>query len=210
MLGLVPLSGAPLSALLTSGVSATVTVTGVSATGELGTSTVAAKATVSPTGVSATGELGTATVGLAVSPTGVSATGELGTATVTIQSGATVSPTGRPIGGSLPQVRYRTEKEVRDERIARGIIPPDEPEIQTIVEASKAPSPTLAKRRLRELVEGHIRLAELDRMLAEVIQAQQIADEFAYQAMLQDLQQAQNQLTNLNNRNAVLIMLGLL
>jgi len=190
MLGFAPLSGAPLSALLISGVSATVTVTGVSATGELGTSTVAAQAT--------------------VSPTGVSATGAIGTATVTIQSGATVSPTGRPIGGSLPQVRHRTEKEVRDERIARGIIPPDEPEIQTIVEASKAPSPTLAKRRLRELVEGHIRLAELDRMLTEVIQAQQIADEFAYQAMLQDLQQAQNQLTNLNNRNAVIILLGLL
>ena len=47
-------------------------------------------------------------------------------------------------------------------------------------------------------------------MLTEVIQAQQIADEFAYQAMLQDLQQAQNQLTNLNNRNAVIILLGLL
>jgi len=122
-----------------------------------------------------------------------------------------VTPTVTPTGGwSAPRERYRTDKEVRDERIARGIIPPDEPEIQTIVEASKAPSPTLAKRRLRELVEGHIRLAELDRMLAEVIQAQQIADEFAYQAMLQELRQAQNQLTNLNNRNAVLIMLGLL
>jgi hypothetical protein len=120
-----------------------------------------------------------------------------------------VTPTVRPTGG-WTSPRYRTEKEVRDERIARGIIPPDEPEIQTIVEASKAPSPTLAKRRLRELVEGHIRLAELERMLAEVIQAQQIADEFAYQSMLQDLQRTQHQLTNLNNRNAVLIMLGLL
>lgn len=59
------------------------------------------------------------------------------------------TPTGG--GGIYPHTRYRTEKEVRDERIARGIIPPDEPEIQTIVE-----------------------------------------------------------LTNLNNRNAVLIMLGLL
>jgi len=118
------------------------------------------------------------------------------------------TPTGG--GGVYPHVRYRTEKEIRDERIARGILPPDEPEIQTIVEASKAQSPTLAKRRLRELVEGHIRLAELERMLAEVIQAQQIADEFAYQDMLRELRQAQNQLTNLNNRNAVLIMLGLL
>jgi hypothetical protein len=120
------------------------------------------------------------------------------------------TPTVRPTGGSIPRVRYRTDKEVRDERIARGIIPPDEPEIQTIVEASKAPSPTLAKRRLRELVEGHIRLAELDRMLSEVIQAQQIADEFAYQDMQRELQREQRQLTNLNNRNAVLIMLGLL
>ncbi len=121
---------------------------------------------------------------------------------------ATETPSGG--GGIYPRTRYRTDKEIRDERIARGIIPPDEPEIHTIVEASKAPSPTLAKRRLRELVEGHIRLAELERMLAEVIQAQQIADEFAYQSMLQDLQRTQRQLTNLNNRNAVLIMLGLL
>jgi hypothetical protein len=119
--------------------------------------------------------------------------------------------TARPTGGwDYSRSRPRTDKEVRDERIARGIIPPDEPEIQTIVEASKAPSPTLAKRRLRELVEGHIRLAELDRMLSEVIQAQQIADEFAYQDMQRELQREQRQLTNLNNRNAVLIMLGLL
>ena len=126
--------------------------------------------------------------------------------------GAVAPPVETPTGGGgvYPHVRYRTEKEVRDERIARGILPPDEPEIQTIVEASKAQSPTLAKRRLRELVEGHIRLAELERMLAEVIQAQQIEDEFDYKDMLRELRQAQNQLTNLNNRNAVLIMLGLL
>jgi hypothetical protein len=121
---------------------------------------------------------------------------------------ATETPSGG--GGIYPRTRYRTDKEIRDERIARGILPPDEPEYDAIIEASRQPIPTLAKRRLRELVEGHIRLAELDRMLAEVIQAQQIADEFAYQAMLQELRQAQNQLTNLNNRNAVLIMLGLL
>ena len=124
-----------------------------------------------------------------------------------------VTPPVTPTGGwGGPRERYRTEKEVRDERIARGIIPPDEPEIQTIVEASKAPSPTLAKRRLRELVEGHIRLAELDRMLAEVIQAQQIADEFAYQAMLHDLARSQMELTNIRNRDAfaVLTMLGML
>lgn len=118
------------------------------------------------------------------------------------------TPTGG--GGVYPHVRYRTEKEVRDERIARGILPPDEPEIQTIVEASKAQSPTLAKRRLRELVEGHIRLSELERMLAEVIQAQQIADEFAYQDMLRALSRAERDLTNFHNQNAIFVMLGLL
>ena len=128
--------------------------------------------------------------------------------------GAVAPPVETPTGGGgvYPHVRYRTEKEIRDERIARGILPPDEPESDAIIEASKQPIPTLAKRRLRELVEGHIRLAELERMLAEVIQAQQIAEEFAYQDMLRDLARAQHDLTTIRNRDAfaVLTMLGML
>lgn len=127
--------------------------------------------------------------------------------------GAPVSPpVTTPIGGGgvYAYVKHRTEKEVRQERIARGIIPPDEPEIESIVEASKAPVPGLAKRKLRQLVDDQMRIAELERLLAEVIQAQQIAEEFAYQDMLRNLRREQRQLQNLNNQTAVLVMLGLL
>ena len=128
--------------------------------------------------------------------------------------GGVVSPpasTARNTGGwGSVYSRYRDEKEIRQERVARGIIPPDEPDATILVESSKQPTPTLAKRRLRELAEGHMRLAELDRLLAEVIQAQQIADEFAYQDMLRDLQQAQMNLRSMNNQTAIIVMLGLL
>jgi len=73
---------------------ANVSVTGVSATGGVGTVTVTGLANVSVTGVSATGAVGTVTVtGLANVPvTGVSATGAVGTVTVT--GLANVSVTG--------------------------------------------------------------------------------------------------------------------
>lgn len=113
-------------------------------------------------------------------------------------------------GGTYGYARYRTDKEVRQERIARGIIPPDEPEAPILIEASKQVSPTFARMKLRQLAEGHARQAELDRLLAEIIQAQQIADEFAYQDMLRNLSRARRELTNMNNQTAIIVMLGLL
>ena len=69
-------------------------VTGVSATGAVGTVVIP----VSVKGVSATGAVGTVTItqgtGVTVSATGVSATGSVGTVTVTQGEGITVSATG--------------------------------------------------------------------------------------------------------------------
>ena len=70
-----------------------VAVTGVSATGAVGSATVQAKANVSVTGVSATGGVGSVTVEAAgqVSVTGVSATGAVGSVTVGEGSGVSVA-----------------------------------------------------------------------------------------------------------------------
>lgn len=85
-----------------------VSVTGVSATGEVGTVTVTAVTgvTVPVTGVTATGELGTVSVAAisnaSVSVTGVTATGTVGT--VTVSAKATVSPTGVEATGAVGTV----------------------------------------------------------------------------------------------------------
>jgi hypothetical protein len=122
-----------------------------------------------------------------------------------------VTPTAATFsGGWGAYSRYRDEKEVRDERIARGIIPPDEPEAETLIEASKQSVPLLARRKLRQLAEGQLRLAELDRMLTEIMQAQRKAEERAYTEMLTELRRAQGDLKTMNNQTAILIMLGLL
>lgn len=127
--------------------------------------------------------------------------------------GVVAPPVVTPVsggGGYYAYQRYRDEKEIRQERIALGIIPPDEPESSIVIEASKQFTPALAKRKLRQLAEGHARLAELDRLLGEIIQAQQIADEFAYQDMLMQLGRANRELQTINNQTAIFVMLGLL
>lgn len=75
------------------GISVTTTLTGVEASGSLGTETVVAKATVAPTGTSASGSLGAETVvaKATVAPTGVSVIGALGEAAVGITANVDLS-----------------------------------------------------------------------------------------------------------------------
>ena len=83
-----------------------VSVTGVSATGSIGSVTVTEGSgiTVSATGVSATGSVGSVTIGIGsiISATGVSATGSVGS--VTIGLGSTISATGVTATGSVGSV----------------------------------------------------------------------------------------------------------
>ena len=82
MLGFSPLASAPLAALAEEDPNVLVALTGVSASGAVGTVTVTAGATLTLTGVSATGEVGSVTAtsgtGVSLTITGVSATGAVG------------------------------------------------------------------------------------------------------------------------------------
>lgn len=80
-----------------------VTPTGVSATGSVGSVTVSGKASTTPTGVSATGSVGTVTVAAKANttPTGASATGSVGSVTVTVGGAVSVTPTGVSATGSV-------------------------------------------------------------------------------------------------------------
>ena len=119
--------------------------------------------------------------------------------------------TETPTGGIW--ARYRDEQEVRRRRIAMGIIPDDEPAREAIIEAASKPTATIARRQLRQIAETETRLAELDRLLSAVLEAQKLEDERAYQAMLAELQAVQAmkaQFTHNQNAMAVIVMLGLL
>jgi hypothetical protein len=78
MLGFYPLASAPIAD--DANVSVSVTLSGVQATGQLGTAAVYAEAIVSPTGVQGTGAVGSVAVEAAanVLVTGVAATGNTG------------------------------------------------------------------------------------------------------------------------------------
>lgn len=108
--------------------------------------------------------------------------------------------------------RYRDEDEIRQERIARGIIPPDEPEAETIIEASKQSVPVLARKRLRERVEAS-RQIELQVLLDRVLEAQREAREAYFEQLIAELQQVREDAESFNrnqNASAVLVMLGML
>jgi len=89
-------------------VNVSVSVTGVAATGGIGTATVTVDASVDVTGVAATGGIGTATVDLisdaSVSVTGVEATGGIGTVTLDIVTDTNVNVTGVEATGSIGTV----------------------------------------------------------------------------------------------------------
>lgn len=118
-----------------------------------------------------------------------------------------------PSGGFLSvYARTRTEEEVRQERIARGIIPPDEPDAETIIEAAKQPVAVLARRQLRARVALE-RQAELEALLNQVLAAQQAAREAYFDQLIAELQQVQLDAESFNrnqNASAVLVMLGML
>jgi len=109
--------------------------------------------------------------------------------------------------------RYRDEEDVRKQRVALGILPPDEPEREAVIEAAQQAVPILAKRKLRERVQARVDAAELARLearLAEVIQAQQIAQELAYSELLDELRTVQIQAQNYQrNQNAAAVLLML-
>ena len=96
---------------------ASVSVTGVSAAGSLGTVTFQALANVTLTGVSAAGGIGTVDVffPVSVSVTGVSATGSIGT--VTIASKSNVTLTGGSSGLGRAHENLRVDIGARDRRI---------------------------------------------------------------------------------------------
>ena len=116
-------------------------------------------------------------------------------------------------GGFLhAYARTRDEEEVRQERIARGIIPAGEPEVEAIIEASKQPVALLARRRLKERVEAS-RQAELEALLDRVLEAQREAREAYFDQLIADLQQVSVEAESFNrnqNASAVLVMLGAL
>lgn len=107
---------------------------------------------------------------------------------------------------------FKSDEERRLERIALGIIPADEPEAETIKEASKLP-PIVARRRLRQTVNDVARIDELEAMLEGLMKARREAHEQAYAAMLLELTLERELLKDFNrnqNASAVLAMLGLL
>lgn len=108
--------------------------------------------------------------------------------------------------------QYRDDEQIRQDRIARGIIPPDEPEIETVIEAAREGVPLLARRRLEARIEAS-RQAELQALLERVMEAQREARELAYQALIEQLAGERAELESFNrnqNASAVLVMLGLL
>lgn len=107
---------------------------------------------------------------------------------------------------------YRTDEEVRRERIARGIIPDDTPaEVATAVrEASRLPT-ALQRARLRQLERDTAELAELLTLTERLAEAQREAQKAAYDALMAELAQEQTEYTQLQRRQnavAVLMMLG--
>lgn len=108
--------------------------------------------------------------------------------------------------------RYRTDDEIRRERIARGIIPDDTPaEVATAVrEAANLPA-ALQASRLRRLERDTAELAELLTLTERLSEAQREAQTAAYDALMAELAQEQTEYTQLQrNQNAlaVLMMLG--
>jgi len=108
---------------------------------------------------------------------------------------------------------YRTDEEVRRERIARGIIPDDTPqEVATAVrEAANLPT-ALQASRLRRLERDTAELAELLALTERLAEAQREAQQAAYDTLMAELAQEQTEYTQLQrNQNAlaVLMMLSL-
>lgn len=108
---------------------------------------------------------------------------------------------------------YRTDEEVRRERIAMGIIPDDTPQevAQAVREAATLPA-ALQRARLRRLERDTAELAQLLALTERLAEAQRQAQKAAYDALMAELSQEQTEYTQLQrNQNAlaVLMMLSL-
>jgi hypothetical protein len=107
MLGLIPIASAPLAD--DASLSASVILSGVEATGQLGTAAVYAEAIVSPTGVQGTGTIGSVSIkaDANVLVTGVAATGDTGSVTVDLRT--RTDPAGVEATGQLGSVAITAE-----------------------------------------------------------------------------------------------------
>lgn len=108
---------------------------------------------------------------------------------------------------------YRTDEEVRRERIARGIIPDDTPQevAQAVREAANLPT-ALQASRLRRLERDTAELGELLALTERLAEAQREAQKAAYDALMAELAQELTDYTQLQRRQnaiAVLTMLSL-
>jgi DNA-binding transcriptional MerR regulator len=105
--------------------------------------------------------------------------------------------------------RYRDEEEVRRERIARGILPPDPVEIEAIEEAATLPKVD-ARKRLREAARDAAHVAELEARLQALLADIEAIERAAMDAELAELLKGAVQIQNNRNAAAVLTMLGMI
>ena len=113
--------------------------------------------------------------------------------------------------------QYRSEDDVRRQRIALQIIPPDEPDADAIREAAKEAVEALARRKIRRLTREARELERLEDLTITLLRAQREAQIAGYKDMIAALQQERSEaVTSLDmlrrneNARAVLIMLGML
>lgn len=111
------------------------------------------------------------------------------------------------VGGWSVYRRYRDEEEVRRQRIALGIIPPDEPEAEAVQEAARQPVKALARKRLKERVSDESRISELETMVNEIMTQVAAERDRAYAEMLKELQAAKTEAADFQrNQNAIAVM----
>jgi len=119
---------------------------------------------------------------------------------------ATETPAG---GWSRKFDRYRSDEEIRQDRIRLGILPPDPAEIEAIEEAATLPRLD-ARKRLREAARDAAHVAELEARLQALINDIEAVERAAMDAELAELLQGAMQIQNNRNAAAVLTMLGMI
>lgn len=130
---------------------------------------------------------------------------------------AVVEAPGSTGGWGSAWQRYRDEDEVRRQRIALEIIPPDEPDAEAIKVAAGEAAEVLARRKIRRLERDDAELDRLERLTLTLMRAQREAQIIGYRDMIDALQQERSEAityvdTERRNHNAkaVLVMLSML
>ena len=113
--------------------------------------------------------------------------------------------------------QYRSEDEIRRQRIALQIIPPDEPDADAIREAANEAVEALARRKIRRLTREARELERLENLTIALMRAQREAQIAGYNDRIAALQHERSEavgsldmLRRNENARAVLIMLGML